>query len=307
MSVLGTLLKRNRIWVLGSVIAALFSNLSQLFYTYYVGQLVNKIESRAAIGVSFIILLGLFVIANSVTLFINQYVGRYAAEKMAHSLRVGYARKLLWKASENREKCDTASAMSVAQNELAQSDAYLGNAFFDITGMIFTGILAMVFLLFQNVLLTIVLIMPTVIILIYVMISSRKLSDIVSSAQQEKGKMNKIAYSIVHAFPAVKTFDGEELCKKSFDERIVKWTKYQTKVGRLSAFYNTLSGILSRVPLLILLLVGGYMVLNGKILMGTLIVFLNLQKSLTMTIMNLPAWISGFKVFTTNLSRIEIL
>ena len=57
MSVLGTLLKRNRIWVLGSVIAALFSNLSQLFYTYYVGQLVNKIESRAAIGMSFIILL----------------------------------------------------------------------------------------------------------------------------------------------------------------------------------------------------------------------------------------------------------
>ena len=80
MSVLRILLKRNRIWVIGSVIAALFSNLSQLFYTYYVGQLVNKIESRAAIGMSFIILLGVFVIANSITLFLNQYIGRYAAD-----------------------------------------------------------------------------------------------------------------------------------------------------------------------------------------------------------------------------------
>ena len=34
--------------------------------------------------------------------------------------------------------------------------------------------------------------------------------------------------------------------------------------------------------------------------------FLNLQKSLTQSIMNLPSWLSGFKVFTTNLSRIEI-
>lgn len=48
------------------------------------------------------------------------------------------------------------------------------------------------------------------------------------------------------------------------------------------------------------------MVVRGKILMGTLIVFINLQKSLTQSIMNLPSWLSGFKVFTTNLSRIEI-
>lgn len=118
--------------------------------------------------------------------------------------------------------------------------------------------------------------------------------------------MNKTAYSVVHAFPAVKTFDGETLCKEAYDSSIKAWTKQQAKLGRRSALYNSLSGILSRVPLLLLLLAGGYMVVSGKILMGTLIVFLNLQKSLTQSIMNLPSWLSGFKVFTTNLSRIEI-
>ena len=39
---------------------------------------------------------------------------------------------------------------------------------------------------------------------------------------------------------------------------------------------------------------------------GQIARFLNLQNSLTQSIMNLPNWISGFKVFTTNLSRVDI-
>ena len=160
--------------------------------------------------------------------------------------------------------------------------------------------------MFQNVYLTFVILIPTLIILVYVIFSSRKLSGIVTAAQQEKSRMNKTAYSVVHAFPAVKTFDGEALCKEAYDSSVKAWTRQQAKLGRRSALYNSLSGILSRVPLLLLLLAGGYMVVSGKILMGTLIVFLNLQKSLTQSIMNLPSWLSGFKVFTTNLARIEI-
>ena len=303
MSVLRTLIKRNRIWVIISVVLTLVANLTQMIYMYYVGELVNKIEERTTVSTAFMVLLAGFIIISVATLFMNQYVGRITAEKMAHTLRMGYASKLLHRLTERGIEC---AVMSVVQNELVQSDGYLTNAFFDITGMLFMGILATVFMFIQNVILTLVLLIPTLIILIYVGFSSRSLSKIVSAAQNEKMKMNKAGYAAVHAFPAVKTFEGEELCKKAMDERLVSWTKYQTKVGRYSALYNTLSGILSRVPLMLLLLAGGYMVIKGKILMGTLILFLNLQNSLTQSIMNLPNWIAGFKVFTTNLSRIEI-
>ena len=319
MSVLRILLKRNKPWIAAAIFTALLSNLSQMIYMYYVGELVNKIETRAAIGRAFIILLAGFIVSNAITQILNQYVGRYSAERMAHTLRMGYARRLIHKtggtggdsaeqseSSAGRKGLDTATAMSVVQNELAQADGYLSGAFFDVTGMLITGILATVFLMFQNVYLTFVILIPTLIILVYVIFSSRKLSGIVTAAQQEKSRMNKTAYSVVHAFPAVKTFDGEALCKEAYDSSVKAWTKQQAKLGRRSALYNSLSGILSRVPLLLLLLAGGYMVVSGKILMGTLIVFLNLQKSLTQSIMNLPSWLSGFKVFTTNLSRIEI-
>ena len=300
------LLKRNRIWVGVAVLAALFSNLSQMIYTYYVGELANRIVGRVAVGLAFLAVLGGFLISNAISQFLNQYFGRFAAEKMAHSLRMGYATRLLGRATKDREGLSVSSAMSVAQNELAQADAYLGNTFFDVFGMAFTGILATVFLLLQNVLLTLTLLLPTVLILVYVRFSSRKLSGIVSSTQTEKARMNQVVYSTVSAFPAVKVFGGEALCKGAFRERLLAWEGHATKNGRLHALYNTLSGILSRVPLLLLLLVGGYMVIRGNIQIGTLIVFLNLQKSLTLSIMNLPSWLSGFQVFTTNLSRVEI-
>ena len=92
----------------------------------------------------------------------------------------------------------------------------------------------------------------------------------------------------------------------AYNESFDVWKKQWEKMGRLSALYNTLSGVLSRIPLLLLLLIGGFMVIRGDILMGTLIVFVIMQGSLSESIMNLPNWIANFKVFTTNLSRIDI-
>ncbi|MCR5102869.1 MAG: hypothetical protein K6B68_00190, partial [Eubacterium sp.] len=63
MQVLRILLKRNRIWTISAVITAMLSNLSQMIYIYYVGELVNKIEKREVIGRAFIVLLGGFILA----------------------------------------------------------------------------------------------------------------------------------------------------------------------------------------------------------------------------------------------------
>ena len=119
--------------------------------------------------------------------------------------------------------------------------------------------------------------------------------------------MNRVSYSLMHAFPAVKVYNGDEMCIGTYEKSLNSWGEQETDMERLNAVYNSLSGVLSRVPLLLLLTVGGYMVLKGNIMLGTLIVFLNMQNTLKQTIMNLPSWISGFKVFITNLDKIHNL
>ena len=298
------LIKRNKIWVALGILMTILSNLSQMTFVYLIGKLVNHIESRSSITLSFIFLFACLMASNAFTLLLKQYLGRLSTEKMAHSLRMGYAKRLIKKTV--KEKTSASLAMSVAQNELAQANNYLSNTLFDIAGMLIMAVLVTVYLLLQNVLLTLVIIVPTLLILVYVSFSSRRLSTIVSLAQNEKNKMNKVAYSLIHAFPSVKIFSGKKLCLNAYNESFDVWKKQWEKMGRLSALYNTLSGVLSRIPLLLLLLIGGFMVIRGDILMGTLIVFVIMQGSLSESIMNLPNWIANFKVFTTNLSRIDI-
>ena len=323
MSVLSKLLKNNRKCVTLAVTIAVFANLSQMIYIVCIGELVNRIENREKITSALVTALVCFLISNVVTVFLKHYSGRYAAEKMAHSLRMGFIGRILERKQKHISsegegtdktvgyigksgKTDAGSVMSKVQNELSRADEYLSNTFFDITDMLLTCVLVFVFLMFQNVLLTLVIFIPTLLILLYVKWSSRRLSGIVSSALKEKEKMNRVSYSLVNAFPAVKIYNGDEMCISTYEKSLENWGKHEADMEKLNALYNSLSGILSRVPMLLLITVGGFMVIKGNIMLGTLIVFLNMQSSLTQAIMNLPSWISGFKVFTTNLDKLSI-
>ena len=312
MQVLKILIKKNKLFVILAVCLTLIANLSQMIYMLYIAKLINNIDAGTTIEKSLVLILCLFLISNAVTNFFNHYISRYTSEKMAHTLRTGYMQNLLHTSVDETSSAidsgiDAAHTMSVLQNELAQANNYLGNNFFEFTGMLLTGTLVLVFLLFQNVLLTMVFTLPTVLILIYVMYSGRKLTGIVSATMNEKEKMNRIAFGLIHSFPIVKVFSGESFCMESYDKRLNAWGIHATHEGRMHAVYNSLSGVLSKLPLLLLFLCGGYLVLRDKMSLGTLFVFLNLQNGVTQTIMNLPSHLARFKVFTVNLSRISIL
>ena len=102
MSVLAKLLKNNRICVTVAVIIAIIANLSQMIYIVYIGELVNRIENREKVTSTLVTILACFLISNVVTVYLKHYSGRYAAEKMAHSLRMGFIGKLLERKSGYR-------------------------------------------------------------------------------------------------------------------------------------------------------------------------------------------------------------
>ena len=144
MHVLKKLIKRNKLFVILSVCLTLIANLSQMIYMLYIAKLINNIEAGTTIESSLILILCLFLISNAVTNFFNHYISRYTSEKMAHTLRTGYMRNLLHTSIEATPSAmdsgtDAAHTMSVLQNELAQANSYLGNNFFEFSGMLLTG------------------------------------------------------------------------------------------------------------------------------------------------------------------------
>ena len=306
MRVLGWLIKKNRGWVTLALLAAILSNGSQIAFMFFVGELVNQIEGKSKIELSFFLLMGVFLLSNATTQFLYQLTGRYCTERAAHTLRMGYLRAKLQSSVREAEKDSVAHAMSVVQNELSSANQYLSSTLFEMAGMSVSGILVFFFLSFVNAKLTMILLLPTVLTLVYVVLSGKKLSKIVTETLEEKNNLNRIAYGCVDSFPMITVFDAKSFLMNRFELVMEKWGIAEVKKDRMYAIFNSLSGVLSRLPLLLLLLAGSYMVLTGEILLGTLITFLNLQKSVTQFVMNLPSWLAGFKTFTVNLSRIDV-
>ena len=54
---LSLLIRRNRIYVAGAFLTAVLSNLSQMVYVYFIGELVNRIEARTSIGTPLFVIL----------------------------------------------------------------------------------------------------------------------------------------------------------------------------------------------------------------------------------------------------------
>ncbi|MBR3056868.1 MAG: ABC transporter ATP-binding protein [Clostridiales bacterium] len=305
MQVLKKILKENRGWVFISLIVSFMAIGAQLFYTHVIGILVDRIVDNEAVLPSLVVLLFLLILGFASLNYLNHMVGNYTAEKASHSLRMGYMRYLIRNASSSNLSTD--KAMSVIQGELASTTDFLSNTFFFNVSMVVTSIAVLIFLLIENVILTIAILIPTLLILIYVSLSGSKLAKIAKATLAAKSRMNKTAFGVVQNHPVISVYGASAFVEEKFEEELTVWGQYMKKDDRLHAVLNSISGLLSQVPLLFLFLIGGYMVVSGKLTLGELVVFLHLQSSVTGFLMNTPIFIAHFRTFTSNLSRIDVV
>ena len=152
MKVLKKILRQNLKWVILAFFFAIVHNCIGIIHTHFIGNLVNRIVARSAISTPLILLFLFFVLANTLSSYGNHMIGQYAAERAAHSLRMGFARFLLRggfkEDPKNRGPISEAQAMSIVQGELTRASDYLSNSFFNNVGMLITSILVLIFLLF---------------------------------------------------------------------------------------------------------------------------------------------------------------
>ncbi len=303
MKVLKKILKENRGWVVFSLFISFAAIGAQLFYTHMIGILVDRIVENDKVLPSLVVLLFLLILGFASLNYLSHMVGHYASEKAAHSLRMGYMRYLI---RNNSADLSADKAMSVIQGELASTTDFLSNTFFFNISMVITSIAVLIFLLIENLILTIALLIPTLLILVYVSLSGSKLAKIAKATLAAKSRMNKTAFGVVQNHPVISVYEAGAFVEEKYEEELNAWGKCIRKDDRLHAVLNSISGLLSQVPLLFLFLIGGYMVVSGKLTLGSLVVFLHLQASVTGFLMNTPIFIAHFRTFTSNLSRIDI-
>ena len=305
MKVFKRLIKKNAILAVLTVIFTFLSIISQFVWTIFVGKIIDSIAQREGLSVRLLLTMGVILLISVAFIYSSNLISRFTAEKMAHTLRMDFIKNLLSSDGASDEK-GAFEAMSKVQNELSQSSEYMSNTLFDIFSMTLSGILALFFLLFENAFLTLIILIPMIIVCIAGRFLGQKINPLVNASMNKKIVFNKTAYSLITGFDVVNVFDAKEFFKNRFEKELNEWAEVETKKERVSAVCNSLSGILSQTPLLVLFAAGAILIWKGMLSLGGLIIFLNMTGTLLLTLMNLPSWAVSMKSFLIHLSRCDV-
>lgn len=304
MKSLWKLIKQNKFWVAFAISVTFLSVGAELVWTFYVGNLADAIVERAGIATTFLCTMLVLLLGNGLLKYVNQIVNRYASERMAHSLRMNFADGLL-SFVNSKDDIGGYEAMSKVQNELVQSSDYMSTTLFSIIEMLLSGVFSLIFLLFQNAFLTVIILVPMVTVVIIVNFLGKKLIPLTGKAMDKKVDLSQVSYSVIRNYDAVQLFDAKSFFKSKYETDLEEWAKLEIKKERISAICNSLTGVLSQIPLLVLFTVGAVFIFKGYMTIGMLIIFLNRTGSLLGTLMNLASWIVSVKSFIVNLTRVD--
>ena len=245
------------------------------------------------------------VLLHTLSEYLSSYLSFYTCEIFAHEMRMGYAGFYLQNDIQTLSKMNVGEEQSAMQNELKDVSDYLNANLFSLIRQFGTFAVTVVLLLCQNVKLAIISILPVVPLIIYCSFSSKIIKNYTEQCQSSKKKINGSADTILELFPFIQVYNAYKLVRGVMNENLSDWENANVKKERISARLMSLSGVVSFIPLLILLGFGGCMVINGEISIGIFYIFINLSGNVSGFLQNMPGIYANFRRFGASVGRLE--
>lgn len=234
-----------------------------------------------------------------------QFLSAYAGEYAVHDLRMTLVKTTMKRAYASITGVNTAELISVQQNEMEEINRYVSDNLFVLCTTVTNFLFTLVFLLTQNARLTLLYLVPVAGMAVYTTLSGKMIYHYAKVEQEQQKKMNGVAGTLLSLFPVVRIYDGSALLKRSYSKRIGDWERAVVKQEKTKATLMSVSGMLSCIPLVLLMCVGGKMILQGTLTIGILYVFINLSGNVSGVMINISVHLANFRRFCGNLERVR--
>lgn len=313
MKMLKKLVKLHKCLFWIAVLCTILSVILNLCWNRFLAELLDRFEvfdsfdlgNESRVQLNFL-LIGVFIIIfYTLSEFLSSCLASYTCELFAHEMRMGYARyylqcdiQMLWNLNAGEEQ-------SAMQNELKDISNYLKENLFSLMKQFGIFVVTAIFLLSQNANLTVLFILPVLPLIIYCACSSRIIKRLTEQCQDSRKKINGLADVILELFPVIQIYNAYKLMNQAMDQRLLEWENSNIKKERIAARLMSLSGVLSFLPLLLLLEFGGFMVVNGEMSVGTFYIFINLSGNISGFLHNMPGIYANFRQFSASVGRLE--
>lgn len=228
----------------------------------------------------------------------------YAGETAIHELRMHMADAVLKKGYLEGRAQNSGEQLSVQINEMEEVKQYVSENLFVLFSDVINFIFTVIFLVSQNCKLTLLCNIPVLLLLIYTSLSSKVIYTYTVREQEELKKMNGLSATVISLFPILRIYKAEELMNEKYSENIDSWKIAIVSQEKVKARLMSVSGMISCLPLLLLLAIGGTMIVRGSFSIGMLYVFINLSGNVSGVMANMPGHLANYRRFKGNLDRV---
>ena len=147
--------------------------------------------------------------------------------------------------------------------------------------------------------------LPVFLIILYVSFSSKILKNYTIKANEENAKLNGVTESLMSLFPVIRLYQAQKFILTNYMNRLEAWEKLNISMEKKKALLMSISAVMTCIPLLLLVLIGGNLVIKGEMTVGELYIFINLSGNVSGILMNMPSFIMQFRIFAGNLQKIN--
>lgn len=258
----------------------------------------NKISTQMIFR--FILILLLYILMNGFTSF----MASFTSEKINFYLRENYIHSVADKGFNYLQNVGGGNGASVLLNEMTSICGFISsNLFFIIDSAIkFAGTFG--WFLILNPELAILSNLPVAGILIYVSFSSKILKGYTIKANEQKSNLNGITESLMTLFPVIRLYDAGKMILQNYENTVDEWEGSVAVLEKRSALLMSISALITCIPLMLTILIGGKFIIFGRMTVGQLYIFINLSGNVSGILMNMPSFIMQLRVFAGNLAKL---
>lgn len=164
--------------------------------------------------------------------------------------------------------------------------------------------MSMVFMFSMNVKLTLIAMIPLPIILVYSMLFHRKIGAGFEKCDENEGKLSAIVQENLTGVRVVRAFGREKYEKDKFEEHNNYYTNLWVHLAKVMSRFWSTSDILSGIQIMMLVVLGAVLCINGDLSSGEYIAFISYNSMLIWPIRQLGRMISEMSKAGVSIDRI---
>lgn len=223
----------------------------------------------------FAIILAGLVLSKAILNYFQSYIFEYTSQKAIYKLREQLYTKLQYQSFEYFDRASTGAIMNRIVGDLEAIRNFLNQGFVQVISIVITLILALSIMLSMNLLLSFLSLATTPLIYSNVKSLAKKLQPTFREIRTSFEKLTSKVQENITGIRVVKAFGNEELEKKSFGKVAFEFTSKNIQAADIRSVHNPLANFLNGLNSVIILVVGGYLAIKGKLSIGTLFAFVS--------------------------------